>query len=93
MKYFFIVLMMSIFIVSYVWQNIEMMKMKMDYRKLVDLEREVSEGNDRIRYNLESLRNFNNMRIFADKHRLEYISPDNVVIINLDSGESREDDN
>jgi len=94
MKYFLIVVMMSLFIITYVWQNIEIMKMKMEYRKFIRAEREISERNDRIRYNLESLRNFRNMKSFAEKNGLKQIGPDDVVIIDMDgSNRNKEDEN
>ena len=94
MKYFLIVVMMSLFIITYVWQNIEIMKMKMEYRKFIRAEREISEMNDRIRYNLESLRNFSHMKSFAEKNGLKQIGPDDVVIIDMDgSNRNKEDEN
>ena len=85
MKYFLIVIMMSVFIITYVWQNIEIMKMKMEYRKLTGVERELTESNDRVRYNLESLRSFRYMNSFAEKNRLKQIGPGDVIIIDLES--------
>ena len=90
MKYFLIVIMMSFFIITYVWQNIEIMKMKMEYRKLIDVEMDISEENDRIRFNLESLRNFRNMKSFAEQNRLKQIGPDDVISINISSRNKKE---
>lgn len=81
--------MMSFFIITYVWQNIEIMKMKMDYRKLINVEMELSEKNDRIRYNLESFRSFRHMKRFAEKNRLKQIGPDDVININIDSRDKK----
>jgi hypothetical protein len=85
--------MMSLFIITYVWQNIEIMKMKMEYRKFISAEREISERNDRIRYNLEGLRNFSQMKNFAEKNGLKQIAPDDVVIINLEGNSGNKDEN
>jgi hypothetical protein len=90
MKYFLIVIMMSFFIITYVWQNIEIMKMKMEYRKLIDVEMDISEENDRIRFNLESLRSFSNMKSFAEQNRLKQIGPDDVININIGTGNKKE---
>ncbi|MFA5519979.1 MAG: hypothetical protein WDA74_12055 [Spirochaetota bacterium] len=90
MKYFLIVIMMSFFIITYVWQNIEIMKMKMEYRKLIDVEMDISEENDRIRFNLESLRSFRNMKSFAEQNRLKQIGPDDVININIGKGNKKE---
>ena len=91
MKYFLIVVMMSFFIITYVWQNIEIMKMKMEYRKLINVEMELSEKNDRIRFNLESLRSFRYMKSFAEKNRLKQIGPDDVININIGSRDKKEE--
>ena len=91
MKYFLIVIMMSVFIITYVWQNIEIMKMKMEYRKFIRTERELSEENDRIRYNLESLRNFRHMKSFAEKNGLKQIGPDDVVTINMEGNSGKKE--
>jgi hypothetical protein len=85
--------MMSLFIITYVWQNIEIMKMKMEYRKFISAEREISERNDRIRYNLEGLRNFSQMKNFAEKNGLRQIGPDDVVIINMDGNSGNKNEN
>lgn len=90
MKYFIIVIMMSFFIITYVWQNIEIMKMKMEYRKIINVERELSEENDRIRFNLESLRSFRYMKNFAEQNRLKQIGPDDVITINIESRDKKE---
>ena len=86
MKYFSIVLMISGFVVFYVWQNIEMMKMKMDYKKLIRIEREMTVVNDKLRYDFEKLRNFRNIEAGADKKNLKHVSPDDLVVIKIDEG-------
>jgi len=86
MKYFSIVLMISIFVVFYVWQNIEMMKMKMDYKKLIRTEKEITVVNDKLKYEYERLRSFRYIEANADKNNLKYISPADLVVIKIDEG-------
>ena len=86
MKYFSIVLMISIFVVFYVWQNIEMMKMKMDYKKLIRTEKEITVVNDKLKFEYERLRSFRYIEASADKNNLKYISPADLVVIKIDEG-------
>ena len=88
MKYFSIVLMISIFVVFYVWQNIEMMKMKMDYKKLIRTEQEITVVNDKLKFEYERLRSFRYIEANADKSNLKYISPADLVVIKLDQDSS-----
>ncbi|HNX23018.1 MAG TPA: hypothetical protein PKG60_03150 [Spirochaetota bacterium] len=84
MKYFSIVFLISIFVVFYVWQNIEMMKMKMDYKKLIRTENEITVVNDKLKYEFERLRSFRYIEANADKNNLKYISPADLVVIKID---------
>ena len=86
MKYFSIVLMISVFVVFYVWQNIEMMKMKMDYKKLIRTEQEMTVVNDKLKYDFEKLRNFHKIEADADKKNLKRMTPADLVVIKIDEG-------
>lgn len=86
MKYFSIVLMISIFVVFYVWQNIEMMKIKMDYKKLIRTEKEITVVNDKLKFEYERLRSFRYIEANADRNNLKYISPADLVVIKIDEG-------
>ncbi len=90
MKYFFIVFLMSVFVIAYVWQNIEVMKMKMDYNRLVVFERDLSEKNDRIISELERLRSFKYMDEQGLKPGFKKIDQASVFLINLKEPEGKE---
>ena len=87
MKYFSIALMISIFVVFYVWQNIEMMRMKMDYKKLIRTEKEITDDNDKLKYELERLRTFDHIEANAGKSGLRHISPEDLVVIKINEGD------
>ena len=87
MKYFSIALMISIFVVFYVWQNIEMMRMKMDYKKLIRTEKEITDVNDKLKYELERLRTFDHIEANAGKSGLRHISPEDLVVIKINEGD------
>lgn len=84
MKYFSIVLIISVFVVFYVWQNIEMMRMKMDYKKLIRTEQEMTVVNDKLKYDIERLRNFRNIEADVDKKNLKQLTPADLVVIKVD---------
>ncbi len=84
MKYFTIVFMISIFVVFYVWQNIEMMKLKMDYKKLIRTEKEITVVNDKLKLDFERLRNFRSIEANAEKNNLKPIGPTDLIVIKID---------
>ena len=78
--------MISIFVVFYVWQNIEMMKIKMDYKKLIKTGKEVTVVNDKLKYEYEKLRSFRYIEANAEKNNLKNLSPNDLVVIKIDEG-------
>jgi len=84
MKYFSIVFMISIFVVFYVWQNIEMMRMKMDYKKLIKTEKEITVLNDKLKFEYERLRSFRYLEANAEKNNLKPIGPADLIVIKVD---------
>ena len=93
MKYFSIVVMISIFVVSYVWQNVEMMKIRTDYKRLIKTERELSAINDKLKFELEKLRNFQNIEAFADRNNLKRLGPEDLIVIKTDQGDMEKNEN
>jgi len=92
MKYFSIVLAISIFVISHVWQNIEMMKMRLDYKKLIKTEKELSAINDKLKFELERLRNFHHMEAYADRNNLKRLGPEDIIVIKIDQSDIKKDE-
>ena len=84
MKYFSIVLIICIFVILYVWQNIEMMKMRSDYKKLIRTEKELYTVNDKLKLELERLTNFNRVEAFADRNNLKRIGSEDIIAIKIE---------
>jgi len=84
MKYFSIVLIICIFVILYVWQNIEMMKMRSDYKKLIRTEKELYTVNDKLKLELERLKNFNRVEAFADRNNLKRIGSEDIIAIKIE---------
>ena len=93
MKYFSIVLMISIFIISYVWQNVEMMKMRTDYKRLIKAEKELNTVNDKLKFELEKLRNFHNIEAYADRNNLKRLGPEDLIVIKTDQSDIKKNEN
>lgn len=76
-KYFFLVFCMIFFVVLYVWQNISVMELKMDYRRRVKVREKLITENDRLLYEIEK-----NKRI--DKIEQYVVSEGMVPIVPVD---------
>mgnify|MGYP001769198894 CR=1 FL=1 len=90
MKHFAIVFVMSLFVILYVWQNIEIMKTKMDYKRMVRAEHALAEKNARLKYELERLRNFSSMESKAGRNGLSVIKPSDVIVVKEETGRVKE---
>jgi hypothetical protein len=66
--YFSMALGVLLFVMLYVWQSIEVMKLKLDYRKLQRAQESLVKVNDRLRYGIERYRVMD--RIDADAARM-----------------------
>ncbi len=76
------------FVVAYVWQNIEVMRVKMNYRKLQADERAMVNKNGRLVYEIEKLRNYQSVSRIAQSKGYKKISPSDIdVIFLLDNNE------
>lgn len=80
-KYFFLVIIMISLVIVYVWQNIEVMKMKMDYRRAVKLQKNLIKENDRLLYEIEKIKSFENIEIYAEKNNLKEIEYNDLIIV------------
>lgn len=89
MKYFMIVAMMSVFVLFYVWQNIEVMRMKMEYRKLIGIEHELSEERSRLVAEHERLRNFGRVESSMAGRGVRRMVPGDMLVVK--SEENRND--
>ena len=90
MKHFAIVFVMSLFVLLYVWQNIEIMKTKMDYKKMIRAERVLAEKNARLKFELERLRSFSSIESKAGTKGLVRLKPSDVIAVNGKNGKVKE---
>jgi len=84
MRYFAVVFVMSLFVIAYVWQNIEVMKIKMEYRRLVREEKVLIEKNARLKSEFEKMRSFQSIEARAGRMNLVRISPESALVVKTD---------
>ncbi len=82
-KYIGIVVFMILFVVLYVWQNIEVMKMKMDYRKDIRIVKQLVEQNDRLRLEIEKYKRMEVIEQYAKSRGMKEIAPGDFEVIDL----------
>jgi hypothetical protein len=74
---------MILFVILYVWQNIGVMKIKMDYRKGIGIERELAKENDRLRYEIERYKITDLIERYAASRGMRELTPDDFEVIDL----------
>ena len=73
-----------IFIIFYVWQNVEVVKIKIDYRKALSEERKLINRNDKLRYEIERYRRMDLVEKYAAENGMRELTPNDFVTINMD---------
>jgi len=79
---------MIIFIILHVWQNTELMKIKMEFRKRATVEKNLIKENDRLLYEIEKYRRYDRMQKYAEERGFKRIEPGDFVV--LEAGKKNE---
>jgi len=72
---------MSLFVVVYVWQNVEVMKIQLDYKKKVRVEKRLIKKNDRLVYEIERMRSLDAVEKYAFGKGFKRIAPDDFDVL------------
>ncbi len=83
-RYTTVVLVVIVFVIMYVWQNIEVMRMKMSYRETRSQEIELIKKNDRLRYEISKLNRLDAIREYAGRKGLRPVNEKDITILKLD---------
>ena len=78
---------MCVFVIAYVWQNIELMKIKINYRDLVRIERELTMERDLYLIERESVLRSENLRVRVGAFGYRPVSPYDIEIIRVTGGD------
>jgi hypothetical protein len=82
-KFIGIVVFMILFVVLYIWQNVEVMKMKMDCGREAEVEAGLIRQNDRLRYEIETLRRMNVIEEYARSRGMHALNPGDIDVVDL----------
>jgi hypothetical protein len=80
-RYMLIVAGMVFFVVLYVWQNIEVMKIKMDYRAAIERQRVLIAEHDRLIGLIEDARRMEHIDAYAAREGLRPARPSECLVI------------
>ena len=72
---------MCAFVIGYVWQNIEVMRIKMGYKRLQAEERALLHKNDRLLYEIEKLKKTAVISNIAETRGYKHIEPSDFDVI------------
>ena len=84
MRYFIIVFFMSLFVIGFAWQNVEVMKIKLEYKKLNKTAARLNKKKDVLMYRIEKYRNIEVVRDYARTRGYREIGPENMVVVTVD---------
>ena len=65
----------------YVWQNIEVMKIKLERKELVKVERRIINYNDKLKYNIERYKRSEVIEKYSRERGLKRISPGDYEVL------------
>jgi hypothetical protein len=74
---------MSLFVVLYVWQNIEIVKIEMEYRSLSEKEIQLVKEKDRLLYEIERFRRMDAVEDYARKRGMRQMLPGDFEVISV----------
>jgi hypothetical protein len=81
-----------IFVIGYVWQNIEVMRVKMNYRRLQAEERTLVNKNGRLVYEIERMRSYQSLSRIAQAKGYKKISISDIDVILLQDANGKKSD-
>jgi hypothetical protein len=81
MKYVFMIIVFGLLIITSVWQNIEVMKLKMEYRRLVQDEQKLIKKNDILRYKIATQSRMSVMDQRAKENGYRSMKPGDVNLL------------
>ncbi len=81
MKYLGLVLCINLMVIAYVWQNIEVMRLRMQIRDTRLAQLDLMQENDHIRYEIERRRTMKAVESYARDNGLRRWKPGDIEVI------------
>jgi cell division protein FtsL len=82
-KYFGTAFAIVVFVIFSVWQNIEVMKIRIDVGRLEKTEREIIKKNDSILYKIEKMKRIERISSSAEERKIKKITTDDLVVLKI----------
>jgi hypothetical protein len=83
MTYFLVVMGMLVFVMLYIWQSTEVLKIKFEYRKLLHIQESLVKVNDRLLYGIERFRTMDLLTKEAQSRGMTPITPNDFEDVDL----------
>ncbi len=80
---------MSLFVILYVWQNIEVVQIDMKNRVLSRAAAQLAKDNDRLLYEIERYRRMEVVEDYARKNGFRPLLPGNVSVLAVDGADAQ----
>ncbi|OHD71020.1 MAG: hypothetical protein A2W19_08375 [Spirochaetes bacterium RBG_16_49_21] len=74
----------------YVWQNIEIMKIGLQYQKLSDIEEQIVKDNDHLRYEIELYRRMEVVQDYARRRGFKPVLPEDFDVMAVDENNAQQ---
>jgi exosome complex RNA-binding protein Rrp4 len=82
-KYFGTAFAIVVFVIFTVWQNIEVMKIRLDVSRLEKDEREILKKNDSILYRIEKMKRIDKISSEAGERNIKKITPGDLIVLKI----------
>jgi hypothetical protein len=80
---------MSLFVIGFAWQNVEVMKMKLEFRRLGLMAAELRKRNDLLLYQIERYRRMDVVSGQASARGGRGINHDDIISVTVDENEGK----
>jgi len=80
-KYSLVAFCMICFVVLYVWQNIEVMKLKLSMQRSLSYKEELLKEQSRLRYEIERKRRYEDIEVWAVSHGMSWMRSGDFIVL------------
>jgi len=84
MRYFVIVFLTTLFVIGFVWQNVEVVKIKMEYQKLNKIAEDLYKDKDILIYQIEQHKNSDVIKEKARAAGYKELNPKNMIVVSVE---------
>jgi hypothetical protein len=81
--YFLVVMGVLVFVMLYIWQSTEVMKIKLEYKKLLRSQESLVKVNDRLLYGIERFRSMDRLTKEAQARGMTPVTPNDFENVDL----------